>query len=143
MNLEEIKTFATNLHAGQTDKSGRPYINHPERVAAMVRASGGDWVQESAAWLHDAIEDTGITADSMLRLGVPSLVVELVEVLTHQEHESNQDYWRSIRANPRALVVKLSDIYDNLDPSRLCYLDAATQSRLRTKYANAMLNLIQ
>ena len=47
------------------------------------------------------------------------------------------DYYTRIRANPLALRVKLADIADNADESRLALLDEKTAARLRRKYANA------
>jgi hypothetical protein len=108
----------------------------------MVRASGGTWVQEQAAWLHDVIEDAGVTGDALISLGVPAMVVAIVEYLTHPKGESNADYWARIKTSPTALLVKICDVHDNLDPSRLCYLDQPTQDRLRRKYATALLALV-
>lgn len=139
--LNQIIRLATTLHAGQSDKSGRPYIGHAERVADMVRNSGGTWVQEQAAWLHDTIEDTQATAQYLLGRGVPGAVVNIVEALTHDKNEPNIEYWQRIVRTPAARLVKLCDICDNLDPSRLCYLDEETQRRLIRKYASALMAL--
>jgi len=143
MDLDEIVKLATDLHSGQMDKSGRPYIGHAERVASMVRASGGNWAQEAAAWLHDTIEDTGTTGEKLHSLGVPGLIIHIVETLTHLPNESNAEYWHKIKVSPSAVLVKLCDIYDNLSPARLCYLDPETQNRLRIKYSTAMLHLLK
>ena len=138
LDVGQVEDLARRLHWGQTDKSGRPYIDHPARVAALVRDSGGDWTQVMAAWLHDSIEDTGTTGKDLTLLGVPSTVVILVETLTHPSGMSNKDYWERIAAWPRAVLVKQCDIYDNLDPRRMSYLNSETQQRLRLKYAKAM-----
>ena len=98
--LNQIIRLATTLHAGQSDKSGRPYIGHAERVADMVRNSGGTWVQEQAAWLHDTIEDTQATAQYLLGRGVPGAVVNIVEALTHDKNEPNIEYWQRIVRTP-------------------------------------------
>jgi (p)ppGpp synthase/HD superfamily hydrolase len=136
--LNKVIRLAANLHAGQTDKSGRPYLGHAERVANMVRNSGGTWVQEQAAWLHDAIEDTEATPQFLLDKGIPSTVVDIIRAMTHGNNEPNINYWQRIVHTPGARLVKLCDIYDNLDPSRLCYLDEKTQERLIGKYASAL-----
>lgn len=139
--IEAAVRIANQAHAGQLDKSGRPYLGHLERVAAMVQRSGGTWVQVAAAWLHDSIEDTSVTADE-LRRQLPGVVVRIVEAMTHPKGEPNADYWARVRSEPSALLVKLCDIYDNLDPSRMCYLDEPTQKRLRSKYATAINALV-
>lgn len=136
--LDEVIKLATALHAGQLDKSGRPYVGHLERVADMVRHSGGNWVQEQAAWLHDSIEDTLATYEYLLGKGVPDVVVRIVDRLTHLPNELNGNYWDRILMLPSARLVKLCDIYDNLSPSRMCYLLPEDQKRLRLKYADAI-----
>lgn len=47
-------------------------------------------------------------------------------------------YYAAIRNNPGALVVKLADIGDNLQPWRLVYLPEETQERLQLKYKKAI-----
>lgn len=130
--------IATEAHAGQLDKSGRPYLGHLERTATKVRFSGGTWVQEAAAWLHDVVEDTEVDFDQLYRYGVPRSVHDIVSVMTHRLQITNEEYWAIIRTVPDAVLVKLCDIYDNLDPERMCYLDPVTQDRLRNKYARAI-----
>lgn len=143
MTLDEVIALASSLHGGQVDKSGRPYLGHLERVAETVRHSGGNWVQEMAAWLHDSIEDTDATMDTLLAQGVPALVVSVVLALTHPKNESNAVYWERVANSPLARLVKYADIYDNLDPRRMCYLPQEAQVRLRRKYANAILVLTE
>ncbi len=142
-DLDKVIALATMLHGGQLDKSGRPYLGHLERVASMVRHSGGSWVQEAAAWLHDSIEDTSATPEFLIQTGVPSVVVGVVIALTHPKGMPNDEYCRQVKAHPGATLVKLADVYDNLNPSRMCYLDRAAQVRLRRKYANAILILME
>ncbi len=135
--------LATKYHAGQADKSGRPYLGHLERTATKVRYAGGTWVQESAAWLHDILEDTEATAWDLGKAGIPGSVLLIVDVMTHRRGIPNEDYWLAIRGIPEARLVKLCDIYDNLDPARMCYLDQAKQDRLRAKYARAIQVLVE
>lgn len=135
--LDAAIQLATRYHAGQRDKSGRPYLGHLERVATLVRQSGGTWVQEAAAWLHDIVEDTGAEISSLSPL-LPEAIVRIVDAMTHWHGQSNEDYWRQVRDHPPAVLVKLCDIYDNLSPARMCYMDEPTQRRLRLKYAKAM-----
>lgn len=140
--LPDAIALATSLHAGQLDKSGRPYVGHLERVADLVTNSGGTWVQTQAAWFHDAIEDTWASAEILDQHRVPRLVIDIVEVLTHPTNEPNKAYWDRIKHYEPAVLVKLCDIYDNLNPVRMCYLHPREQLRLRLKYAEAMVWLV-
>jgi len=47
------RSIAIHAHAGQTDKAGMPYVDHPRRVAAAVAHLG--WEAEAAGWLHEAL----------------------------------------------------------------------------------------
>lgn len=128
--VERAKALAYRAHAGQVDKAGRPYIEHVARVADAV---AGDPYAEAVAWLHDAAEDHpeiyGQIVDSM-----PFRIVIALDLL---DRNVAGDYYDRIRRYPLALRVKLADIADNADESRLALLDEKTAARLRRKYANA------
>ncbi len=62
--------LATRIHADLPDKAGKPYIEHLSRVAEAVLAADGSEAQVVAAYLHDAIEDTPETAQSLRASGV-------------------------------------------------------------------------
>jgi (p)ppGpp synthase/HD superfamily hydrolase len=141
--VQKAFELATWLHATQKDKAGLPYILHPQRVAERVRLSGGTWVQEAAAWLHDSVEDTDATFARLEAEGIASSVIELVFAMTKHEHETIEQYYSNIKQTPGAILIKLCDIYDNLDPARLAYLDVETRLRLRRKYAKALVLLTE
>ncbi|MEN1995317.1 phosphohydrolase [Stenotrophomonas bentonitica] len=130
--VNEARWLAEEAHATQTDKAGRPYIEHVARVAAAV---AGDDAAEMVAWLHDVLEDQPAFATSVILF--PQDVVEAVFDLTRGVNKSEAFYYWSIRQNPLSLKVKLADIADNSDESRLVLLDPETAARLRAKYAKA------
>jgi|SRR5882724_2641601 len=128
------KAIAMDAHAGQFDKLGQPYIDHPRRVAARVRSITG----EAVAWLHDVVEDTPVTLDLLRSEGLYPTVVDAVDAITHRKAEPRVEYYERVKSNPFALTVKLADIADNTDPRRLVSLDAQTLYRLLKKYALAL-----
>ncbi len=69
--IEQAYQVALAAHAGQTRKSGEPYIHHPLSVATIVARQGLDDVTVAAALLHDAVEDTSISLDDLERDSVP------------------------------------------------------------------------
>lgn len=130
--------IAQRAHYGQTDKAGVPYISHPERVAERFN----DPLHRATALLHDVLEDTEVTATGLRVDGIPESVIAAVEALTHHPGEPRADYYRRINsAGPMAVAVKLADVDDNSDWSRLRMLDLATRERLATKYADARRHL--
>ena len=65
---DRARDIATRAHRGQTDKTGADYIDHPRRVAERTRHYAAADQQEAAqvvAWLHDVVEDTGVTLDDL------------------------------------------------------------------------------
>ncbi|MCF3547815.1 HD domain-containing protein [Stenotrophomonas maltophilia] len=130
--VNEARWLAEEAHASQTDKAGRPYIEHVARVASAV---AGDDAAEMVAWLHDVLEDQPAFATQVMLF--PQAVVEAVFDLTRGVNKSEAFYYWNIRQNPLSLKVKLADIADNSDESRLALLNPETAARLRAKYAKA------
>lgn len=121
---------ARAAHAGQVDKAGHPYIEHP--LAVMRSVVGED--ERTVAALHDVLEDTDTSAEDLYKAGFTAEVVEAVNALTKRKGETLRESMARVQANPLARVVKLADIANNADPDRLRLLDEATQVRLRVKY---------
>lgn len=110
--------IAREAHEGQVDKAGRPYIGHVLRV--MKRLDTDE--EQMAAALHDVIEDTNATPESLLALGVPEVVVEAVQSLTKRDGETYADFVARAGTHPVARRVKLADLADNADPRRVAAL---------------------
>jgi GTP diphosphokinase / guanosine-3',5'-bis(diphosphate) 3'-diphosphatase len=125
--IERAIEIAAQAHAGQVDKGGEPYIFHPLRL--MLRLSGIH--VQMAAVLHDIVEDTGITLDDLRSNGFPREVVEAVDALTKRPGESRLDAAQRASLNPIARQVKLADVNDNMNLSRLRTPTAKDHARLR------------
>ena len=132
--LTRARELAHRAHAGQVDKAGRPYIEHVARVAAAV---SDDPEAEAVAWLHDVLEDCEARFKNELLHDYPVTIFYAVKALTRYKGVSDRKYYGDIRRDPLALRVKLADIADNSDESRLALLDEKTAARLRRKYAKA------
>jgi (p)ppGpp synthase/HD superfamily hydrolase len=134
--MEDLVTRAAAVaaaaHAGQLDRAGEPYLDHPRRVAASL---SGDPLAQAAGWLHDVVEDSDITTADLVAMGFPEPVVHAVDLLTHRPDSPLEDYLAGIAADPLATRVKLADLADNSDPRRLAKLDPSTRARLTAKYA--------
>lgn len=122
---------ATRAHAGQTDKVGRPYIEHPAAVAA--RLSTPD--EQVVGWLHDVVEDTDMTLADLRAAGFSSVQVMAVDAMTKRRGESLSDSMVRVMRDPIAPRVKRADVSHNADPARLALVsDDATRTRLQAKY---------
>ena len=135
LTLSEIETLARTVHAGQTDKAGRPYAEHLRAVAEGVRARGGDADQIAAAWLHDAVEDDALSEAWLEAADLSDRTKAVVLAVTKRAGETPQAYAARILATPGALLVKEADLAHNADPARLAVLDGPTRTRLTEKYA--------
>ena len=131
--IARARALATDAHTGQFDKAGHPYIGHVGRVAARV---SGDADAEVVAWLHDVVEDCAGFAARVEDFPAP--LREAVLLLSRNTAPDADTYYARIAANPLALKVKLADIADNADETRLAALDATTAARLRAKYRHAL-----
>ena len=113
--LERAISLAAERHAGQVDKANAPYILHPLRVMLNVP----DIEHKIVAVLHDILEDTTTTIDELYRLGFQTHLIDAIIALTKQEGESRIQAAQRTVQNPIARVVKLADITDNMDLTRI------------------------
>ena len=113
--LEKALKLAMEAHEGQVDKAGAPYIFHPIRVACRCKND----TERIAALLHDTVEDSDMTPERLLAEGFPRTIVEAVISLTHYDDEKYSDYVRRCSLNAVARAVKIHDLEDNMDISRL------------------------
>lgn len=140
--VEAARLVATAAHAGQVDKGGAPYIEHPAFVADRVRELDGDEAAVAAGWLHDVVEDTRFTLDT-LAVVFPESVMGAVDALTRRDWEPYFDYVERARGNEAACLVKISDLEHNLDESRLGDgADVEAVASRRERYREAMHRLI-
>ena len=92
-------------HKNQLDKSGLPYFHHPFHLAEQM----DDPYEVCVALLHDVVEDTPLTFDDLRNEGIPEIVIEALELMTHSEGVPYQDYVYRLKFNPLAKRVKLAD----------------------------------
>lgn len=129
--------IAAAAHAHQTRKGdGSPYIGHPVRVAAIVRASGMDEAAVAAALLHDVVEDSPITLEELSERFGPR-VVELVAAMTEDKatpgYERRKDEHRAQieAAGHDAVLIYAADKLANLRDMRRVYASVGEQIAAR------------
>src|ERR1041385_8633485 len=118
VTIEDAIQFVTELHRGQTDKAGLPYILHPIRVMSGFLAPE-DEDARLVAVLHDVVEDCPVTCQMLLERGYSLKVVEAIDALSRRKGESYQTYLERVDRNPLAVRVKMADLHDNLDERRV------------------------
>ena len=105
---------------GQVDKAGQPYIHHPLRVMQNVQHPNAKIV----AVLHDILEDTATSVTDLRSLGFDENIIHAVLAVTKQDGESRFQAMQRTVKNPIACEVKLADLRDNMDLSRLPKISA-------------------
>jgi (p)ppGpp synthase/HD superfamily hydrolase len=143
-SIEAAVLFATAVHAGQKDKSGKPYILHPLRVMLAVAP---DETMMKAAVLHDVVEDCGVRFEDLRAAGFDEDVIAMVDLLTRPPKEAenrptHREYVQRIcdSGNRGAQIIKLSDSLDNL--SRVMELPPEQRS-IRDRYEKTISMLYQ
>ncbi len=122
--IERAGYAALMAHAEQFRRSGEPYITHPVAVASIVAELGLDEPTVAAALLHDAVEDTGLTLETIATDFGPVVarVVDGVTKLDRLQFDSKEaQQAATIRkmlvamANDwRVLLIKLADRLHNM-----------------------------
>lgn len=112
--LEQAIALAATAHAGQVDKAGEPYILHVVRV--MLRCDDED--TRIAAALHDVVEDCGFTVDD-IRSQFGDRVANAVDAVSRRDGETYHDFMERAALDPIGRAVKIADLLDNLDETRL------------------------
>jgi (p)ppGpp synthase/HD superfamily hydrolase len=140
----ETEVLVARWHAAQTDQGGQPYIAHLRAVRDLLGPDATD-VQRKAALLHDAMEDQGIDAGRLGRLGFRPAIIAIIELLTHSArakpdpHTTSVEERRRVKAahyradiqriidsgNVDAMRVKRADNTHNADVRRDVHLSEA------------------
>ncbi|KPG95533.1 GTP pyrophosphokinase [Pseudomonas sp. RIT-PI-q] len=114
-SLERAIAIAAAAHEGQVDKGGSPYILHPLKVMLRV-----DTLEERiVAVLHDVGEDCGGSLDDLRKEGFSETVLMAIESVTKVPGESYEAFVERAAQNPIGRVVKLADLEENSDLSRI------------------------
>ena len=130
---EWAEDVATDLHKSHFREDGvTPYIEHPKAVAHLVkRATGGDSILVSVAWLHDVLEEVDNQALWTLMRENPDkyYILTALQVWLDELNSSTDDTRNKIKTlgksacmilamltlSPDVLVVKLCDMLANTE----------------------------
>ncbi len=140
MTLDEAIRVAVDAHAGQLDKAGRCYVLHPLRVMMTVESPSLDSARKVAV-LHDVVEDSDWTVELLdAKFGLTAEEQAALRLLTHADDEDYAAYVERVAANPLARAVKIADLRDNLDVTRLEQVTERDAKRI-TKYLRSLRRL--
>jgi (p)ppGpp synthase/HD superfamily hydrolase len=137
--IEKAIEIATQAHKGQKDKSGAPYILHLIRVMEK----GKNETERICGILHDLVEDTSWTFEKLENEGFSLEIIEVLKLVTKEsEDEEYSHFMQRVIKNKTAISVKLNDLRDNMDITRLKELTNNDLERLN-KYLKAYRLLLE
>ena len=137
-SLRRAWAIGASAHAGQTRKSGEPYLTHPVAVAKVLADQGLDVETLIAAILHDTLEDTPLSREALASEFVET-VAELVDGVTtldklqfrDRQEAAAESFRKMLLAMSRDLRVILIKLADRLHNMRtLGAQDASARERI-------------
>ena len=135
--IEKAYTFAEKVHEGHKRNSGEPYFTHLFETAKTLAEFGMGPKTISAGFLHDVIEDVGVT-EKELEKKFGNDILQLVEGVTKlgtlkyhgvKKHtESLRKLFVATSQDLRVLIIKLADRLHNM--KTLGYVSKHKQKRI-------------
>lgn len=140
--LNKMLVLVTTSFDGIYDKGGHPYVLHCLKVMYYIKSD--DEELQCIALGHDLIEDTSVTADSLLHMGFTDRIVRGIVAMTKEKFGkdliSHEVYMMQLKGNLDAARVKLADLRHNSDIRRLKGIGEKDVKRL-SKYHNMYIEL--
>ena len=137
--LSKAISITAKAFEGKKDKGGKPYILHCLRVMGGVDQNDEELMQIGC--MHDLLEDCPTwTMDALRTQGFSERVISTLNLLTHRKEIPYDDYIKSIALNEDARQVKLADLRDNSNITRLKGLTKKDFDRLE-KYSRSYIYL--
>lgn len=138
--INKAANYASEKHAGQFRRSGEPYITHLINVAYILATLRVGPQTICAGFLHDAIEDCGVTKEELSE-EFDSEIAELVEAVTKigtLEYKGKDDpeyqaanhrkIFIAMAKDVRVIIIKLVDRLHNM--RTLQYQPETSQKRI-------------
>jgi (p)ppGpp synthase/HD superfamily hydrolase len=114
--LDRAIAIAAEAHAGQTDWAGVPYIFHPLRMMLQMKTDD----ERIVAVLHDVCEDCpGWDFERLKVEGFSDRILAALDRVTKREGEDYEAFVLRAAGDPISRNVKLADLRDNSDLTRL------------------------
>ena len=142
--------IVAEVFKNKQDKAGKPYFNHLFRVSLKL----DEEIEQTAALLHDIVEDTEVTFKDLLEIGFSIEVLEIVKLVTKPEIDtSNMTKVEKLKlysdeidniiksGNIHAIRLKKADMSDNYNKERLKDLPLDKQQWFEEKYGKQLIKL--
>jgi len=115
VTLAQAILAAVRLHQDQVDKAGEPYVLHVLRVMLAGRTEK----ERVLGALHDTAEDAGWDRVRAELGELPPWLEQGLDAISRRKGESYLDFIGRVDRNELAKRVKLADLADNMDLTRI------------------------
>lgn len=146
--IARARALAGQAHAKQKRRGGEAYVNHPIRVAELMRSVSDDEDLQVAALLHDTIEDSDITREMIaVQFGpeVARIVAALsdpAEIATLPREERKAKQAEKYATAPQEVqMIKMADQIDNLRSIRSGF--DSLPVKFRNDYPEAAMQVVR
>ncbi len=113
--LEDAIALAVEVHRGQVDKVGQPYVLHALRVMFRLETE----LERIVGVLHDVVEDSDLTFEDLRQMGYSEAIIAALDRVTRRADETYEEFIARSRTDPVSRRVKLADLEDNMDLRRI------------------------
>jgi len=131
--IRDAYDFASVAHKDQRRHSGEPFITHPLAVAEILAELELDLVTIAAGLLHDVVEDTPISIDTVREIFGEeiALLVDGVTKLSRLEYKTKEEQqaetlrkmFLAMAKDIRVILIKLADRLHNMRTLKHCPVD--------------------
>lgn len=135
--LSKMISFAAQMHEGQLDRGGKPYILHVLQVMFNLGNIEDEELQCIGVG-HDLFEDTKATEEDLRNLGCGDRIISGIYNVTKMPGESYEKYVNKVSSSLDSIRVKKADLEHNSDIKRLKGVsekDLARQAKYQALYA--------
>ncbi len=122
--IEKAFRYSWNAHKEQVRKSGEPYLAHPVAVSLILAEQKLDSVTIAAGLLHDVLEDTVLSRESLVEVfgeelaslvdGVTKIRAFNTETRQERQAETYRKMLLSMAKDLRVIIIKFADRLHNL-----------------------------
>ena len=123
--LEKAIRLAAKIHRGQKDRFKKPFVLHVMRVIGR----GNDLEEQVLGALHDVIERSDLEIEDLRAKGYPERVLLALDHISRRDEESYSDYIDRVLLNNLATRVKIHDLADKMDISKIAKISEDDRSR--------------
>lgn len=110
--ITQARKFATEAHREDRRRyTEDPYIVHPQEVADLAGDHGLGDEAIAAAWLHDVLEDCGVSIKQLLRLFGERVTFLVMALSDFNSKESGNRAWRKSEYAHKIHMIQDSDAH--------------------------------